>query len=403
MKKQVFTLLIFAAPAVTFAQLKVASNGNVSIGTSSTPISKFTVNHPGLDYFENYFYGSDVCVGITSTGRTSGSPHWGTGLRVFSDVVSNNGDVGIESSVSSTTALSTGHAIGIIGEAGNATSGQNIGVAGRLLGSNNGVGLFGSSDLNPKSFSVSGKYAGYFEGDVKINGTTSATSYITTSDIRLKENVLSLKNKESLGETLAKVLEMNVLQYNYKPRVIKLAENENESLSEATQERLRDEASKKHYGLSAQELQQIFPELVVEGQDGYLGINYVELVPILIQSIQELKQELNELKGENGQSARKLVNTTSIIDDQAKDNVLYQNTPNPFKEQSTIRFQLADDAQNAAICIFDMTGKMLKKLPVSVGMESVSVAGYELGEGMFLYTLLVNGQEIDTKRMIITK
>ena len=59
--------------------------------------------------------------------------------------------------------------------------------------------------------------------------------------------------------------------------------------------------------------------------------------------------------------------------------------------------------QNAAFCIFDMTGKTIKKLPVSSGMESVSIGGYELGEGMFLYSLVVNGQEIDTKRMIISK
>ena len=78
MKKLFITLLTLAAPAVTFAQLKVASNGNVSIGTSSTPISKFTVNHPGINYFQNYFYGPDVCVGITSTGRTSGSPYRNT-------------------------------------------------------------------------------------------------------------------------------------------------------------------------------------------------------------------------------------------------------------------------------------------------------------------------------------
>ena len=77
--------------------------------------------------------------------------------------------------------------------------------------------------------------------------------------------------------------------------------------------------------------------------------------------------------------------------------------PNPFKEQTTIRFQLADDAQNAAICIFDMTGKMLKKLPISSGDTCVSINGWELGEGMFLYALIVNGREIDTKRMIITR
>ena len=130
-------------------------------------------------------------------------------------------------------------------------------------------------------------------------------------------------------------------------------------------------------------------------------MNYLELVPILIRSIQELKQELDEVKGkENVLLSRNA--TTDMTVTNAIGNKLYQNSPNPFKEQTIIRFRLADDAQNAAICIFDMTGKMLKRLPVSSGETSVSVNGWELGEGMFLYTLMVNGQEIDTKRMLIT-
>ena len=403
MKKIVlFFVALIISSVESFGQFKVSSNGNVSIGTSSTPISKFTVNHPGIDYFENYFYGPNVCVGITCTGRTSSSPYWGTGLRVFSGVVSNNGDVGIESSVNSTTALSSGHAIGVIGEAGNAAQGYNVGIAGGLLGSNNGTGVLGSSDLNVKTICIPGKYAGYFEGNVTTNGTSTSLSFISPSDMRLSENVISLNNRTNQGETLEKVLGMNVLQYNYKLRKPQLTEDAS-PISEATQKRLQKEAEQKHYGLSAQELQQIYPELVVEGQDGYLGINYVELVPILIQSIQELKQELDEVKGTGNKAVRKAACATSINGVTSSGNVLFQNTPNPFKENTTIRFHLADDAQNAAICIFDMTGKMLKKLSVSQGMESVSIAGYELGEGMFLYTLMVNGQEIDTKRMIITK
>ena len=162
-------------------------------------------------------------------------------------------------------------------------------------------------------------------------------------------------------------------------------------------------AAQRHFGLIAQELKDIYPTLVQEGQDGYLSINYIELVPILIRSIQTLKQELDEVKGAGAESISLSRNTTAVTDAAAVGNILYQNTPNPFKEQATIRFHLADNATNAAICIFDMTGKMLKKLPISSGDTSVSINGWELGEGMFLYTLIVNGREVDTKRMIITK
>ena len=113
-----------------------------------------------------------------------------------------------------------------------------------------------------------------------------------------------------------------------------------------------------------------------------------------------MKEELDEVKGNSGSVKR--ISVAAGVNMTAGDgNMLYQNTPNPFKEQTTIRFSLADDAQSASICIFDMTGKMIKKLPVSTGDTSVTLNGWELGEGMFLYSLIVNGKEIDTKRMII--
>ncbi len=46
-------------------------------------------------------------------------------------------------------------------------------------------------------------------------------------------------------------------------------------------------------------------------------------------------------------------------------------------------------------------GKTIKKFPISSGMESVSVGGYELGEGMFLYSLIINGRRLILK--IISK
>lgn len=161
-------------------------------------------------------------------------------------------------------------------------------------------------------------------------------------------------------------------------------------------------SSRRHFGVDAEELQKQYPDLVLEGQDGYLSVNYSELVPLLIRSIQVLKQELDEVKSKS--NARRRASTTGIDSSTTSSgNILYQNTPNPFKEQTIIRFKLAEDAKDASICIFDMTGKPLKKLPISSGMDSVSIGGYEIGEGMFLYSLIINGQEIDTKKMVIQR
>ena len=49
-------------------------------------------------------------------------------------------------------------------------------------------------------------------------------------------------------------------------------------------------------GVIAQEVQKIVPEIVVERKNGYLGVDYKRLVPLLIESVKELKQEVEDLK-----------------------------------------------------------------------------------------------------------
>ena len=169
--------------------------------------------------------------------------------------------------------------------------------------------------------------------------------------------------------------------------------------------------SRRHFGLSAKELEKVYPNLVLKGQDGYQYINYTELVPILIRSIQELKAELDEVKSKDTDVKR--ARAASFEEDDPLDvkdatsipamATLAQNTPNPFSERTTIRFTLPENAQNAFIYIFDMSGKMQKQIPVDSSMESVIIEGYELRAGMYIYSLVIGGKEIDTKRMILSK
>lgn len=52
---------------------------------------------------------------------------------------------------------------------------------------------------------------------------------------------------------------------------------------------------REHYGLIAQDVQKLFPQLVDEDGAGYLSVNYVELIPLLIQAVQELSAEVEKL------------------------------------------------------------------------------------------------------------
>ena len=140
-----------------------------------------------------------------------------------------------------------------------------------------------------------GKYAGYFLGNFDVVGSVTAPSIIQPSDLQLSDNITSISSRG--GSALNKLLDMNVVEYTRKPLIPSLKLPDTVSVEKVLQDANVD-IDKKHFGLIAQELQTIYPELVVKGQDGYLGVNYIELVPILVRGIQELKSEVNELKAE---------------------------------------------------------------------------------------------------------
>jgi len=81
---------------------------------------------------------------------------------------------------------------------------------------------------------------------------------------------------------------------------------------------------------------------------------------------------------------------------------LYQNSPNPWTETTEIRYELPEGAKDAAIYIFDLSGKLLKTL-TATSAGSVTLKGSELKAGLYFYSLVVDGQKIDTKQMILTK
>lgn len=374
MKKNIFlsVLFIVAFCSSTYGQVYTnPSTGQVALGTS-TFVNKAIVS-AGVSH--DYAYPYTYSFGLLSH-ATDGT--YCIGLKGFSGASS-----------------SSAHAIGVQGLASGGQSGYTYGVVGGLSSqSNNGAGIFGTI-ANHLGVYLTGRYAGYFDGSVYLNGTTTSLQLVIPSDMRLQDNVMNLSRGLSESDALERLLDMNVIKYNYvEPKL-----DSNDSTVVVPDENADSYLKRSHYGLSAQELQSIYPDLVVEGQDGYLCVNYIELVPILIQSIQELKQELDEIRNE----ASKTRGTTEFTNPIASQNVLYQNSSISVKENTIIRYKVAENNQSASINIYDLRGKMLKEYPISTGNGSISVGGYEIGEGMFLYSLVVNGQEIDTKKMIISK
>jgi len=110
------------------------------------------------------------------------------------------------------------------------------------------------------------------DGDFHADGDVIAFSTTIASDRKLKENI------EVIPNALDKVQALNGVSFNWKRDATPSA------------------------GVIAQEVQAVLPEAVKEvtpitGGDSHLSVNYHALTSILIESIKELKAEIEELKG----------------------------------------------------------------------------------------------------------
>ena len=103
MKKTIISLLLFAAPVATFAQLKVFSDGKVDIyRQTENPGALLAVEKN--EYTGYGSYNMSIIAGNT---------------------ISNNYNFGVNASCFSSTALTFGRSFGVYGNAGNATNGYN--------------------------------------------------------------------------------------------------------------------------------------------------------------------------------------------------------------------------------------------------------------------------------------
>lgn len=380
------------------AQLKVAENGNVGISLSSTttPLSKLSIEGAGLTNAKLYVKnvpGSSITTdqyGIYSyiSMSTLLSDLWQ--YSVYGQCSGSGGyKVGLYGmAVSHSLVNPPMETYGVCGIASGGRNGKNYGVCGKLeLSASAGAGVFGTNSDTTQV--LSSKYAGYFRGYTEVNGVFYCPQQQITSDARLKTNIRDVKN-----DAISKLNALHPIQFQWQQVDDVVTED---TITIKTHHFSEDiDFNKSHYGLIAQDVQKLFPDLVDESGDGYLSVNYIELIPLLIQAVQNLSAEVEELK--NTDVARMPQKSTI---EQA---TLYQNTPNPFSIDTRIDYILPSTTRNATLYIYNMNGLQVAEYPViTFGNGSIVISAGALDAGMYLYTLIADGQVVDTKEMILTK
>ena len=119
--------------------------------------------------------------------------------------------------------------------------------------------------------------------------SNSNTSVITPSN--QNKTVMIPKDLLVLGSI------NNPSDINLKNNIEKIDNSQFEKLNPVSFQYKNDIQQKKHFGLIAQELETIYPELVTNNT-GFKSVNYVELIPIILSQMKHMQQEIDKLKEE---------------------------------------------------------------------------------------------------------
>lgn len=307
----------------------------------------------------------------------------------------------------------------------NTIGANNYGVSAEAFGGTVNYAIFAATGASSNQSPPTGpNYAGYFNGDVVRTGTDNFTS-----DQNLKQNINPINNALSIINQLSpKTFEYK--QANYPSMRL---------------------PSGIQYGLIAQEVQAILPELVnnnvhppvfdsvgniVTPAVNYLSLEYQQFMGILIKAIQEQQKTIDSLSTKqtkqdsinnavqaqlaalasqlNGcctnaaakvnQAPSQTQKTIHQLEVELSDKdaiVLEQNVPNPFAEQTTILYNIPTSVGKAQILFYNSAGQIIKSVDVTNrGNGKLIVFANDLSSGLYHYTLVADGKVVDSKKMV---
>ena len=104
----------------------------------------------------------------------------------------------------------------------------------------------------------------YINKDLIVNG-----QILFPSDKKLKEDIEPISHSK-----IEKLLDLEPVEYKLKTDIKK----------------------KKHYGLIAQDIEEIYPELINDNNLGFKSVNYMELIPLILLKMKNMQKEIDELR-----------------------------------------------------------------------------------------------------------
>jgi hypothetical protein len=177
------------------------------------------------------------------------------------------------------TVTGTGSRTGVRGNASGGSA--NYGIYGYASGTSTNYGIYGSASGGTTN------YAAYFAGNVTVTGTFS-----NPSDINLKKNI------NPLAGSLKKILNLQGVTYEWK------SENELANFKKKSDSNRKDEDNSFNFpkgtqiGVIAQDVEKVLPELVQTNSEGIKSVDYIKIIPVLIEAIKDQQKQIEALTQE---------------------------------------------------------------------------------------------------------
>lgn len=428
--------LFYSPPYSGFANTGIGSkalfNGggvaNTATGFQSLYTNDAGVNNTANGYQSLYSNGSgyrNTAVGYQSLySNTYGNNNVAVGYQsLYSNVPTNsfnassNSALGNSSLYSNTTGL------------GNTAVGFNALYTNTIGGVNTALGL--GADVNANNFSNTtvlgvnalGTASNQVRiGDISVTSIGGYANWTNISDGRVKKNI------QANVPGLAFINKLKPVTYNLDldaaDKIVQRStiKDKDGNILQPTTTELTARTQKQqiiYSGFIAQDVEKIAKDLKFDfsgvdapknNKDLY-GLRYAEFVVPLVKAVQELssandslKAQLKNLQTQIDGILKQLNPSTTASLSNNTSSYLEQNAPNPFTNKTVIKYHISSATTNSQIAVFDTNGKIIKSVSITdKGAGQTILNAGELAAGVYFYTLISDGQKVDTKQMIIFK
>ncbi len=251
-----------------------------------------------------------------------------------------------------------------------------------------------------------------------------------TSDVRLKDNI------QSIEDPLGTLSQIDGVSYTYRLSEIQEAREPEEavfsgtsnseiSISGATSstdntavtakdveyQRLQQEidqreaaeANRRRIGFLAQDIQKVLPELVQTNEKGIMSIDYTGFIPLIVESLKQMQQTIQDQQKEI-ETLQSLLpaETKSMFRSTSNEEVSVVEGAKLFNRAgASVSYTLPSTYNTADLKIFDISGKLLKKVVLTGNNSIVEINPSEIGLGTFVYTLFVDNKKADILKKFI--